>query len=372
MPKIDREHIGVAFDMQGCPNRCRHCWLGSASNQKLSEQDVRWGVAQFRDFIHLNTIPINKLSVATWFREPDFSDDYRKLYDLETELGDEKPSRYELLSVWRLAQDKTYADWAKSVGPDTCQISFFGMKETNDWFHRRKGVFDDALVATERLLAVGMKPRWQVFLTTKLLPELDDLLGLVGQLGLPDRVKKLGGEFQIFIHPPGPDYEARGIEELRPTVNLLTDLPKSILVSTRKHFAKEVLWYTEANLHTKLLAGDDMNNCDNNLPNVLWFLITANWDVFSNAGTLEPWWRLGNLKQDSVPSIIDKFENDKILGLQILFRKSAKELAGQYGNPEGQKVYSSKGDLLSLYRGVHCEKVWREGDNKALELTGGI
>ena len=49
MPKIDREHIGVAFDMQGCPNRCRHCWLGSASNQKLSEQDVRWGVAQFRD-----------------------------------------------------------------------------------------------------------------------------------------------------------------------------------------------------------------------------------------------------------------------------------------------------------------------------------
>ena len=105
MPKIDREHIGVAFDMQGCPNRCRHCWLGPASGRKLSEQDVRWGVSQFRDFMVTTNTSIKKLSVATWFREPDFSDDYRKLYDLEAELGDEKPSRYELLSVWRLCRN---------------------------------------------------------------------------------------------------------------------------------------------------------------------------------------------------------------------------------------------------------------------------
>jgi hypothetical protein len=25
MPDDD---IGLAFDMHGCPNRCRHCWLG--------------------------------------------------------------------------------------------------------------------------------------------------------------------------------------------------------------------------------------------------------------------------------------------------------------------------------------------------------
>ncbi len=75
MPKIDREQVCVAFDMRGCPNRCRHCWLGHADNRLLSEADVRWGVSQFRDFIAKGNTPIKKLSVATWFREPDFGDD---------------------------------------------------------------------------------------------------------------------------------------------------------------------------------------------------------------------------------------------------------------------------------------------------------
>jgi hypothetical protein len=173
MPKTDTDRIVVAFDMHGCPNRCRHCWLGPAGNRVLSAEDVRWGVSRFREYLSRASTPIRMLSVATWFREPDFGDEYRELYDLEAELGDGRPNRYELLSVWRLARDEGYAEWAESVGPDTCQISFFGLEETNDWFHRRKGVFADALTATERLLNAGMKPRWQLFLTTKLLPELD-------------------------------------------------------------------------------------------------------------------------------------------------------------------------------------------------------
>ena len=40
MPKIDREQIGVAFDMRGCPNLCRYCCLGSGSSRILSEKDV--------------------------------------------------------------------------------------------------------------------------------------------------------------------------------------------------------------------------------------------------------------------------------------------------------------------------------------------
>ena len=67
-----------------------------------------------------------KLRVSTSIREPDYSDDYRRLYELECELSDGKPYRFELLSIWRLARDPEYARWAKGIGPDTCQISFFG------------------------------------------------------------------------------------------------------------------------------------------------------------------------------------------------------------------------------------------------------
>lgn len=361
MPKIDREQIGVAFDMQGCPNRCRHCWLGSGSSGTLSEEDVRWGISKFRDFIGTANTPIKKLSVATWFREPDFSDAYRRLYDLEVELGDGELSRYELLSVWRLARDKTYVNWAKSVGPDTCQISFFGMKETNDWFHRRNGAFDDALIATKRLLDAGMKPRWQVFLTTKLLPELSEFLGLVDRLRLRDRVQELGAEFQIFMHPPGPDQEARRIEEFRPMAEQVADLPETILEPSREHFSKKVLWQTEETLYAEILERGDAARVADSLPEVLWLFVRNNWDVFANVGTLEDWWCLGNLKREDVESILRELESDDVIGLRTLFHESPAELARHYGNSKGQKVYSSKGDLLSLYRGEHCETLWKNG-----------
>ena len=52
-----------------------------------------------------------------------------------------------------------------------CQISFFGMRETNDWFYRRK-VFLRCYLATEDFWMLT-KPRWQLFLTKKIIPELE-------------------------------------------------------------------------------------------------------------------------------------------------------------------------------------------------------
>lgn len=348
----------MAFDMLGCPNRCRHCYLGSAGNNNLSEDEVRWGVSQFRNFIARGNTPIRKLSVSTWFREPDFGDNYRQLHDLELELGDGRPNRYELLSVWRLARNETYARWAKSVGPDTCQISFFGIRETNDWFYRRSGAFNDALTATERLLDAGMKPRWQIVLTTRLLPELEELLALVDQNHIRERVRSLGADFQIFMHLPGPDHEARRIENLRPIADQVTDLPEAILAHSRVHLGRDVLWHTEETLYAEILNCAGSDNSEVHLPEIVWFFVCDNWNVFTNVGTLEPWWCLGNLKQDSVKTIIRRFENNDVPGLDVMFHESPIRLVESYGDPKGQKVYSGKEDLLSLYRGLYCEKEW--------------
>jgi len=359
MPTIDREQIGIAFDMLGCPNRCRHCWLGSGSHGVMSEEDVRWGVSKFREFIQNRQSSVRRLAVATWFREPDFSPDFRRLYDLEAELGDGKPNRFELLSIWRLARDRSYAAWAKTVGPDTCQISFAGMKQSTDWFYRRNGAFSDALTATERLLEAGIKPRWQLFLTTKLLPEVNDFLELIHMLRLVDRVKELGGDFQVFMNLPGPEHEGRKIEQFRPTADQAASIPESILKASRNHLNRETLWQTEATLYDAILSGSHPQQ--EVIPEVLWFFVCNNWDVFSNAGTLEPWWCLGNLKRDSVESMLRRFEEDDIPGLSIMLHTSTAELAEIYGNPEGQNVYSYAEDLTSLYRAQHCEKEWNNG-----------
>ena len=357
MPKIIGRHLGIAFDLSGCPNRCRHCWLGCASNTILAEADVRRAVAAFKDHLaNSSSFPIS-LSVSTWFREPDYSDDYRRMRDIEIELSDEPPLRHELLSVWRLARDDSYAKWAKSIGPDTCQISFFGMRKTNDWFYRRHGAFDDALAATEKLLAAGMKPRWQLFLTTIMLPELGNLLKLVDRYELRERVQELGGEFQIFMHPPGPDGEGRKIEHLRPTATQIADLPEKILAPSRRHFDTDTLWKTEELLYAEILDG---SNPPDEMPEALWLFVCSNWDVYANVGTLDPWYRLGNLKRDSVQTIISTFETNGNLGLSTQFNHSPIALTGKYGNPSGQKIYSSKGDLMSLYIGYHCRGEWEK------------
>lgn len=341
----------MAFDMAGCPNRCRHCWLGMGNNRTLSETDVRWGVAQFRELIKLADTPIRTLAVSTHFREPDFRDDYRGLYDLEAELGDGKPSRFELLSIWRAVRDKTYLPWAKSVGPDTCQITFFGMQKTTDWFYRRSGAFADALTATEQLLDQGMKPRWQIFLTTKLLPELDDLLAL------QRKVTGSYDEFKIFLNLPGPGGEARKLEHLRPAIGQVSDLPEKLLRASRRHLGKKVLWQTEAEIISEIEKFPDVKE---NLPEKLWFFVCSNWDVYPNIGTLEPWWCIGNLKRDSVDTILRRYENNEVPGLKALYHPSPEYLAKEFGNTYGQKIYSGRADLLALYSEKLCRRDWNQ------------
>jgi hypothetical protein len=361
MPRITASKIGLALDMHGCPNRCRHCWLGLASNRRLSPDDVRWAAGQFRGYLATADTPIKSLSVLSSFREPDYADDYRHLYELEEELSDGKPERFELLSIWRLARDPEYAPWARSVGPDTCQISFFGMEATNDWFHRRQGAFQDALTATERLLDAGMKPRWQIFLTRKLLPDLDGLLGLVDRLELRERVRDLGGEFQLRMHMPDAEGEGRKIEHLRPTIDDVASLPKEILEPSRKHFGRKTLWQTEGELYRHTLQNRRAPpEAGSVFPAALWFFVTDDWDVFSNVGTLEPWWRLGNLRSESVSTSMRRFEQDEVPGLRVLVHHPPYRLAEEYGDPGGRRIYSSANDLLALYRERHCERAWPE------------
>lgn len=363
MPEITSREMNIALDMHGCPNRCRHCWLGCLPNGCLSEEDVRWAAAQFRDYLRpAGDEPfLTGLNVVTWVREPDFSDDYERLYDLEVELSDVKTYRaeWELLSIWRLARDGRYAEWARKIGVRTCQISFFGLAETNDWFHRRKGAFHDSLIATERLLDAGIMPRWQWFLTKKIIPDLGELLRLVERMRLRDRVGALGGEFQLFVHTPSPTGEARKIEHLRPNIDDVRSVPNEIIESSRKHLGWKEPWHAEARLVSEILAEDDHLPCAYHPPTTLFFHMKSNWDVFANIGTAEHWWKLGNLKTDSVGDILDAYEQNRPPGLKVNYTVPRKELARRFGDLQGRVIYDVKSDLAELWVERYCEEAYR-------------
>jgi len=359
MPRLESRDIGIAFDMHGCPNACRHCYLGRSHGPHLTERDVRWGCEQFRGYRRDGqTAPFfETLKVYTWFREPDYSDDYRRLHALSAELSDGEPMRFELLSVWRLARDPDYAAWAHQVSPDTCQISLFGLEDTNDWFYRRKGAFEDCLAATKRLLEVGMKPRWQLFLTRKILPELDGLMRLVDELRLPERVEALGDAFDLFLHPPGPDGEGRNIEHLRPTLEELGGVPEDLIASTKRHGKRDVLWRPERDWHAEILREQDPKPYSFVLPEGLTFYVKGDFDVYANIGPLEPPWRLGNLKSDGVATIIDAYEDNRPLAMRAMHTVAPSELARRFGDPQSTRVYETADDLRLLYLYRYCDRL---------------
>ena len=179
---FDMSFLGVMVDMAGCPNRCRHCWLGSHKNGNMSIDDFRWIAEQFKNWRDETGVGIGELGFWSWWREPDYRDDYRELWQLEQELSSPgRAARYELLSIWRLARDKSYAKWAASlplsddgstkkqasIEPKACQITFGGMEESTDWFVRRKGAFNEWLLATEHLIEAEISPRWQLNVTKR-------------------------------------------------------------------------------------------------------------------------------------------------------------------------------------------------------------
>jgi hypothetical protein len=373
-------------DMAGCPNRCRHCWLGCPPNRRMSEKTFRWVVQQFREWFYPGEQEpfFSPLDAMTWYREPDFAPNYRELHELEKEISEGKATRFELLSMWRLARDKGYAEWAREVGiaskhfaaspnegTESCQITFFGMEKTTDYFTRRRGAFLDNLIATECLLEVGIKPRWQLFLTKSIVPELDDLLHLADFMRLEKRVSDIGGEFEIFVNTPSPDGEAWNIEHLRPDVDVLSHIPEYLVEKTKAHRGvssiEEAFGYVEDDLITKFL--DDPEPCARQ-PKRPAFMVTSDLDVFSNIGELTPWWRLGNLRTDSIDNIMRRFENDETPGMYAHFHVPVSTLAEEYGQRGSRKIYQDNDLKIRLVRQWAEERAGRGENGKVRKRAG--
>src|SRR5690554_6678343 len=90
--------LTLCLDMAGCPNRCRHCWLGVTPNGNLADDDLAMVAAAFRPWVQT-------LEIVDWYREPDYQDQYRERWRLTSDLSDIKTPHFELMSFWRAARD---------------------------------------------------------------------------------------------------------------------------------------------------------------------------------------------------------------------------------------------------------------------------
>lgn len=341
--------------MAGCPNRCKHCYLGYGVNMPINEESVRTISLMFKKYqLSDENIPyFNHVTVQTYFREPDYLNDYKYLWKLENELSTKNDAiRFELLSMWRLANDNEYAKWAYQIGVRRCQISFFGMEETTNYFFNRnikdKNAFKDNIIATERLLDAGIIPRWQIFLNKKGIGELDELMSIVDKLNLEKRVLELGEEFTIFTHIPDPLGAAFEIEKYRLDHDDIYKIPKYLIEKSKIHFGinstDDFIGKTEKEWLPTLIVND--NPINYSPPPA--FFIDGTLDVYTNTFDMSKAFLMSNVFKDGIDCIMDNYLYNRTIGLKANKEIPISYLAGIYGNKNGEKLYV-KESLLDLY-----------------------
>lgn len=327
----------LVVDMFGCPNRCRHCWLGHMPNRKMEESADLWIINYFKPYFR-------NITYYSWLREPDFCDNYRERWDRDNQLSiNVKPMRFELASFWRIVRDSEYVHFLKDVGIEAVQLTFFGTEMMTDQYIGRKGAFQELLKATEILITNQIAPRWQIFINEENIDEVVQLLKLTNDLELNKRCSIFGKEFKFFVHAGSCDGENRKLYNIRigkkniPEILIPYYLDYDKLLSERK--CCEIL---KADTSHVIYHNED----------VVTLNIANNFDVYFNFTHMTKEWKIGNLKADHPEKLIHRIVEEDTPALNMAKSVTIKELVSRYGNQQSDKVFfmdDYKSYLLNCY-----------------------
>lgn len=340
MNKLNK--ITVCFDMAGCPNRCKHCWIGVTKNGRLEIHNMVSIAERFKKYT-------KELEVFSWYREPDYRDDYKELFDLECRLSACKKEHFELASFWRLVRDDTYGDWLYSKGVRVCQLTLFGTESTTDYYIGRKGAFQEIINAVNILLEHKIAPRIQVFVNKQNIDELVSVNDLCNSMGLWERCDSIGRKFDLFVHQGSCDGENEKLYNIRITKEDLAKIPENILKNTMEYMnsdsVEEIFGISEKELCTKLAHADKRESIVIDSPV---FYVDCDLNVFPNETQPSPWWKLGNLKEDSVEKILDSYYENKSMAQRIMQTVPVSDMINVCGNKDSERLFLEEDYFMYL------------------------
>lgn len=321
---MSKKSLALVVDMYGCPNRCRHCWLGHMPNRSMEEGDDQWIVDYFRPYF-------DRITYYSWLREPDYCSDYQKRWERDKAISiGTLPKRFELASFWRLVRDPEYVLFLKREKVEVVQLTFFGLEEMTDQYVGRKGAFGELLQATEILLKHQIAPRWQAFIYEENKDELVELLKLSKELRLEKRCGEFGAEFQFFVHTGSCDGENR---KQYPIWINKENIPKELI----PYFINYETLLTEKECYQ--LLRDDLTHRVHHYEEEIVLQITNTYDVYYNVTHMSEEWKIGNLKQDDKAELIRWILEEDIPAFHLAKSISLKELAARYADPKSHKAF---------------------------------
>ncbi|MFG6357586.1 MAG: radical SAM protein [Acetatifactor sp.] len=334
--RLDK-HLSLVVDMYGCPNRCRHCWLGHMPNRRMEEGADEWIFRYFEPYFE-------NITFYSWLREPDYCDDYRERWSRDIRLSRGiMPRRFELGSFWRIVRDEQYVKFLKEVGVQKVQLTFFGLEEFTDRYVGRKGAFRELIQTTQILIENGITPRWQAFINEENKDEVVQLLPLIEDMKLYERCEGLDAPFSFFVHAGSCDGENRKLYDIRIKKQ---DIPRELIPC--------FLHYEDTKTEREwceLLGAEESSVVYHNEGEIV-LNISNRYDVFFNFTHMSPNWRIGNLKTDGQDELIRRILEEDTQALNLARNITLRELVEKYGDPRSDRAFE-RGDytgyLLNCY-----------------------
>lgn len=320
--------LNLVVDMYGCPNRCKHCWLGHMPNIKM-EDDLKI-VEYFKNHFE-------KIAYYSWVREPDYCDDYKKRWVRDCEISiHTKPERFELASFYRIVRDEYYIPFLKSVNVKTIQLTIFGLEENTDFYVGRKGAFKEILEAARRLLKNDIAVRFQAFINEQ---NKYDLVKFVQYLKNSE-LKKC----ELFIHAGSCDGENQKLYSQR-----ICEVPKEL----EMYCLNLNTWRTEKEWRKELQECQENVHLD--FDDELTLNISNQLDIYFNFTHMSKEWKIGNIKKTDINELMKKIETRSIDVLKIADSTPISTLVELYGNKDSLRLFE-KEDYLQYLINCHMKK----------------
>jgi MoaA/NifB/PqqE/SkfB family radical SAM enzyme len=343
----------VCLDLAGCPNRCKHCWIGISPNGKLNINDLCFVADKFRPFT-------NNLEITSWYREPDFLENYKELWEIENKLSDSRTVKhFELISFWRAVRDKNYIPWIKDLGVQKCQLTLWGGKEKTDYYTGRNGAFDEIIETINILINNRIAPRIQIFANRDNVDNLIEIENIINDMKLEEKCLSIGIPFSAFVHQGSSDGENMKLYDIYITPNEINKISGSLVKYSLKHFNKnnimDIFGLTEQTIYDELVKDNSTVNYTTEEPI---FYVDKDFDVYPNISNCTAYWCLGNLKKDAIEMIVNNYIENKSIAQNISINVSLCDIVKEIGNRKSQRLFG-KNDYKIYILNKYCEKVER-------------
>jgi MoaA/NifB/PqqE/SkfB family radical SAM enzyme len=348
MKKLKR--ISLCFDMAGCPNECLHCWIKVENGKRLSSECVEKHSKAFSELT-------DEIDVYSWFLEPDFLNNYKELWELELKLSNVEHKHFELMSDFRMAFDPEYVKWAFDIGVRKCQLTFFGLEETTDYFTGRKNAFKDLVKAIDLLIEQGIAPRIQVFVYENTIHELQAFEAFIKEINLEERLKEAGLPFELFVHAGSCVGRADKLYKHWVTEKDIKRIPDYFMNQTYKYNKKNavgIFGHPESVHYQALLKCNETKPIE--IENVI-FYIDSNLNVFPHFAVQKPWWLLGNLNKDKPQVILSRYLNGESDAQKILSTTPFSEIVKTVNQSDPEKLFIES-DYIEMIQEKYLEKIW--------------